>query len=148
MPTVRTGDIETHYVSRGSGPPVVFVHGMIMNTATWEPQMEALSDAFTTIAYDVRGHGHTGGSDTSPYSIDLFARDLDAFLSALDVDRAVICGLSVTFSAMKGGACRWTPVLTTLASGRREDAVHVQRPRLQGKVTGCPSSTGRVPVLE
>ncbi len=95
MPTVRTGDIETYYLSRGSGPPVVFVHGMIMNVAMWEPQMAALSDAFTTIAYDVRGHGRTGGSERSPYSIDRFARDLDDLLSALDVDRAVICGLSM-----------------------------------------------------
>lgn len=30
----------------------------------------------------------------------------------------------------------------------RVDAIHVQRPRLQGKVTGCPSGTRLVPVLE
>lgn len=95
MPTVRTGDVETYYVDRGDGPPVVFVHGMIMSTTMWEPQMEALDDAYRTIAYDVRGHGHTGGTDVTPYSIELFAADLDALLSALDVDRAAICGLSM-----------------------------------------------------
>lgn len=95
MPTARTNDIQTHYVSRGDGPPVVFVHGMLMSTTMWEPQMDALCDAFTTIAYDVRGHGHTGASDRNPYSIDLFAADLDALLDALEIDRAVVCGLSM-----------------------------------------------------
>lgn len=95
MPFVRTNDIETYYHSRGDGPPVVFVHGMIMSTSMWEPQMNGLSDSFTTIAYDVRGHGYTGRSDTNPYSIDLFAADLAALLDTLDVDRCVICGLSM-----------------------------------------------------
>lgn len=95
MPVVRTNDIETYYVTRGDGPPIVFVHGMIMSNTMWEPQMDALSDAFTTIAYDVRGHGRTGGSRKPMYSIDLFAEDLDALLKALEIDRAVICGLSM-----------------------------------------------------
>lgn len=95
MPTARTNDIETYYVRRGDGPPVVFVHGMLMSTTMWEAQMDALCDTFTTIAYDVRGHGHTGASDRNPYSIDLFAADLDALLDALDLDRAVVCGLSM-----------------------------------------------------
>jgi pimeloyl-ACP methyl ester carboxylesterase len=95
LATARTNDIETYYVTRGAGPPVVFVHGMIMSTTMWKPQMNALSDAFTTIAYDVRGHGQTGGSQKETYSIELFAADLDALLDALDIDRAVICGLSM-----------------------------------------------------
>ena len=95
MPTVRTDDVETYYVDRGEGPPVVFVHGMIMSTTMWEPQMAALDDAFRTVAYDVRGHGHTGGSGRSAYSIELFADDLHALFEALDLDRAVVCGLSM-----------------------------------------------------
>ncbi|WP_435362102.1 alpha/beta fold hydrolase [Haloarchaeobius sp. DFWS5] len=95
MPTVQTGDIETYYVERGDGPVVVFVHGMIMSTTMWEQQLDALSDEYRTIAYDVRGHGHTGGSDVSPYSISLFAEDLNALLDTLDIDRAVVCGLSM-----------------------------------------------------
>lgn len=95
MPTVQTNDIETYYELRGDGPPIVFIHGMIMSTTMWEPQIDALSDTYTTIAYDVRGHGYTGGSDKKPYSIDLFAADLDALLDALNVDRTVICGISM-----------------------------------------------------
>jgi pimeloyl-ACP methyl ester carboxylesterase len=95
MPTVQTNDVATYYVRRGDGPPVVFVHGMVMSASMWEPQVDALSDAFTTIAYDVRGHGHTGGSDRRSYSIELFAADLEALLDGLGIDRAVVCGLSM-----------------------------------------------------
>lgn len=95
VPIVPTNGIETYYVTWGDGPPIVFIHGMIMSTSMWEPQMDALRDTFTTIAYDVRGHGRTGGSNRRTYSIELFAEDLKALLDALDVDRTVICGLSM-----------------------------------------------------
>lgn len=93
--SVRTGDIETNYVRRGNGPPIVFIHGMAMSTTEWEPQMEALSNEFTTIAYDVRGHGHTGGSDRKSYNMSLYAEDLDALLTELNVENPVLCGLSM-----------------------------------------------------
>lgn len=95
MPTVRTNDIDTYYERRGSGPPVVFVHGAVLDHAQWRPQVDALSDDYETIAYDVRGHGRTGGSARGTYSIELFADDLDALVTALDLDRFVLCGLSM-----------------------------------------------------
>lgn len=94
MPTVQTNGIETYYAERGTGPPVVFVHGAILDHGQWEPQMDALSDEYRTIAYDVRGHGRTGGSARKWYSIDLFADDLDALITALDLEKPVLCGLS------------------------------------------------------
>jgi len=94
MPTVRTNDIETYYERRGEGPPVVFVHGAVVDHSQWDPQFEALSDEYTTVAYDVRGHGRTGGSQRGRYSVDLFADDLGELLDALEIDEVVLCGLS------------------------------------------------------
>ncbi|WP_224449445.1 alpha/beta fold hydrolase [Haloprofundus salilacus] len=95
MPTALTNDVETYYERRGSGPPLVFVHGAILDHTQWTAQMDALGDDYTTFAYDVRGHGRTGGSDRERYSMELFADDLDAFLTALGIERPVICGLSM-----------------------------------------------------
>ncbi|ELY37214.1 alpha/beta fold hydrolase [Halalkalicoccus jeotgali] len=95
MATVRTGDIETYYERRGAGRPVVFVHGAILDYTQWTAQMEALCEDYDVIAYDVRGHGRTGGSDRERYSVDLFAEDLAALVEALDLDRPVVCGLSM-----------------------------------------------------
>jgi pimeloyl-ACP methyl ester carboxylesterase len=92
---VETNGVRTYYERRGNGPPVVFVHGMALSTTMWERQLSALSGQFTTVAYDVRGHGRTGGSPVEPYSIALFGEDLDALLTALDIERPVLCGLSM-----------------------------------------------------
>jgi len=93
--TVRTNEIGTYYERRGDGPPIVFVHGMAMSSTMWEPQMVALADEFTTVAYDVRGHGRTGGSDRASYDVGLYASDLDELLTALGIERPVVCGLSM-----------------------------------------------------
>ncbi|WP_336134929.1 alpha/beta fold hydrolase [Natronomonas amylolytica] len=95
MASVRTGDIDTYYERNGEGPAIVFVHGAILDSAAWLEQADALSDEYTTVTYDVRGHGRTGGSDRNVYSVELLADDLHALVEALDLDRPVICGLSL-----------------------------------------------------
>src|SRR3954451_14795824 len=51
---VRAGDVELHYVERGSGVPVVFVHGSVDDYRTFEPQLEALSRRYRVISYSRR----------------------------------------------------------------------------------------------
>jgi pimeloyl-ACP methyl ester carboxylesterase/NAD(P)-dependent dehydrogenase (short-subunit alcohol dehydrogenase family) len=95
MPNVQTNDIETYYELRGKGPTLVFIHAALVDHSMWEPQLDALSAEYTTIAYDVRGHGQTGGSAVDSYTIDLFADDLNAFLTALNIEQPVLCGASM-----------------------------------------------------
>jgi pimeloyl-ACP methyl ester carboxylesterase len=95
MATVHTNGVDTYYERRGSGPPVVFVHGAILDSAAWRPQVETLADDYTTVVYDVRGHGRTGGSELAAYSVELLAEDLHALIEALELDAPVICGLSL-----------------------------------------------------
>ncbi|MFW5949524.1 MAG: alpha/beta fold hydrolase [Halolamina sp.] len=95
MATVRTNGIETFYERRGDGPPIVFVHSAAVDSRQWAPQLDALADEFTAIAYDVRGHGRTGVSDLQSYSINLFDDDLAALIEALALDRPILCGHSM-----------------------------------------------------
>lgn len=95
MPTVQTNGIETYYERRGEGPPVVFVHASIVDSSAWDEQVAALEEDYTTVTYDLRGHGRTGGSAEREYAMDLFAEDLHALLDALDLDRPVVCGHSM-----------------------------------------------------
>lgn len=95
MPTVETNGIETYYERLGEGPPVVFVHGAAADRNGWRPQIDALAEAYTVVAYDVRGHGLTGPSARERYSIELFADDLAALIDALDLDSPVVCGHSM-----------------------------------------------------
>lgn len=95
MPTVATNGIHTYYERRGTGPPIVFVHGPIIPHTVWSPQLSALADDHTAVAYDWRGHGQTGGSDADTYTVRLLAEDLAALVDALALEQPVVCGLSM-----------------------------------------------------
>jgi pimeloyl-ACP methyl ester carboxylesterase len=95
VPRVRTNEIETYYESHGEGPPLVLVHGAWVDRRTWDPQVEALSEGYRVIAYDLRGHGRTGPSAERNYTIELLAADLRALVEALGLERPAVCGLSL-----------------------------------------------------
>ena len=75
-------------------PVIIFIHGFPLNKSMWDKQMEALLVNHRVIAYDIRGHGDsdTGNQD---FSIDLFVKDLLAFMDLLKIDKASLCGLSM-----------------------------------------------------
>lgn len=84
------------YVEEGSvtARPVIFIHGFPFSKAMWADQVAALKDTVRVLAYDVRGHGNSEPGEAT-FSIDLFADDLLAFMDALKLDKAVVCGLSM-----------------------------------------------------
>lgn len=73
---------------------VVLIHGYPFAKEMWQPQLGPLSDVARVIAYDVRGFG-ASERGACPLSIDLFVDDLVALLDLLELDRAVIGGLSM-----------------------------------------------------
>ncbi|WP_458187787.1 alpha/beta fold hydrolase [Haladaptatus sp. NG-WS-4] len=107
MPTVQTNDIETYYKRRGEGPPVVFVHAAIVDHSMWNPQVDTLSDDYTTVTYDVRGHGRTGGSSEPEYTVERYVEDLHGLVTALNLARPVLCGLSLGGLVAKTYAARY-----------------------------------------
>ena len=83
------------YSTSGKGQPLVFVHGYPLNREIWQPQVEGLADVARVLAPDLRGHGQSQAVK-GPYSMDLFADDLAAFLDALGVaEPVIVCGLSM-----------------------------------------------------
>jgi 3-oxoadipate enol-lactonase len=83
------------YDDRGSGQPVLFIHGYPLSRRLWADQLKALSSSVRVIAPDLRGHGD---SDPVPgsYSVDMLADDCADLLDALGITRpVVVCGLSM-----------------------------------------------------
>ena len=79
----------------GKGIPLLFAHGYSLNRSMWQPQLEGLTSVARVIALDLRGHGDAEPA-APPYSMDLFADDLNALLEALSIQqRIVLCGLSM-----------------------------------------------------
>ncbi len=85
-----------HVVERGpaSGLPVIFLHGFPFDHSMWTPQLEALSDKYRVIAYDIRGHGQSYIGD-GQFTIEGHTEDLLGILNQLKISKCVIVGLSM-----------------------------------------------------
>lgn len=93
--TTTVNDINISYNDVGKGTiPVIFLHGFPFDKSMWAGQLERLKDSNRVIAYDIRGFGQSTDEQT-PLSMDLFADDLVSFMDQLDIDKAIICGLSM-----------------------------------------------------
>jgi len=95
---IRVGDISIAYhIKNAITTPekyIIFLHGFPFNKNIWRNQLEALDDNITGIAVDIRGHGNTTKGH-GYFSIDVFAKDLGAFMRKMEIKEAVICGMSM-----------------------------------------------------
>jgi len=79
------------YFVSGSGEPVVFIHGLGLDSSMWKPQLGALSRICRVIRYDVRGFGDSS-VPTGAYSR---SADLYSLLDHLGACPAHVVGLSM-----------------------------------------------------
>ncbi len=87
--------IDLHFEDRGSGQPVVLIHGFPLSGRSWEKQAFALLEAgFRVITYDRRGFGDSS-QPTTGYDYDTFAADLDRLMTELDLRDAILVGFSM-----------------------------------------------------
>jgi pimeloyl-ACP methyl ester carboxylesterase len=79
---------------RGSGPPLVLVHGLGYARWGWEPVADALAERFEVVLLDNRG---IGGSDApaGPYSVAEMAGDVARVLDEAGLERAHVVGTSL-----------------------------------------------------
>jgi 3-oxoadipate enol-lactonase len=92
---IRVGNTHLNIEDRGTGPPLLLIHGFPLNLEVWRPQIEVLSHSNRVIAVDLRGHGQSPATP-GPYPMDLLADDCAAVLKSLEVQQpAVVCGLSM-----------------------------------------------------
>lgn len=84
------------YIERGSGAPVVLIHGFSVNSEmNWGAVIPRLSPEFRVIALDLRGHGKS----EKPQGPDAYGlamvQDVENLLDHLGVERAHIVGYSM-----------------------------------------------------
>lgn len=90
----KINGINIDYRDQGTGIPVIFIHAFPLNQTMWDDQVAALSSICRTITLDLRGFGSTDVPD-GPYSMDQMATDVRGLMSHLDIDRAMLVGLSM-----------------------------------------------------
>jgi 3-oxoadipate enol-lactonase len=79
--------------AEGHGPAVLLIHGYPLDRTIWRDSLAGLN-GFRWITPDLRGMGRSDAPDLG-YSIATYADDLAALLTALNEERAIVCGISM-----------------------------------------------------
>jgi len=95
MSFIKTKDgTNIFYKDWGSGQPVIFSHGWPLSADAWDAQMLFLGEhGYRVIAHDRRSHGRSDQTWTGN-DMDIYADDLAALMTALDLKDAVMIGHS------------------------------------------------------
>ena len=84
-----------HYVNYGKGSEaLVLIHGWTCNLDNWRDQFSVFAKRNRVIAIDLPGHGQSDKPRIT-YSMDLFARAVEAVMRDAKVKRAVLVGHSM-----------------------------------------------------
>jgi haloacetate dehalogenase len=101
FPGFRAEDIETsgakiHVLSKGSGPPLLLLHGHPETHVTWHKVAPALADRYRVIVPDLRGYGDSSKPDYSPqsreYSFRAMAQDMIEVMARFGDRRFMVAG--------------------------------------------------------
>lgn len=98
-PGLRSGRVETegdalYYEVRGAGPPLLLIHGGVLDAGGFAPAARLLARDFTVITYDRRGYSRSTRRDPQNFEIGQQARDAVALLRAEGHASAIIFGNS------------------------------------------------------
>jgi non-heme chloroperoxidase len=92
---VRVNGTELHYVERGKGVAVIFVHGGLEDYRVWQPQMREFSERYHTVAYSRRyNYPNNRVVPRADYSAIVDADDLATLIKKLNLGPAHIVGVS------------------------------------------------------
>ncbi len=84
-------DTRLAYEDRGTGFPLVFIHGLTFSKETWRPIMDRLAERYRCVAIDLPGHGESAGL---PRSLEEVMQQVHRLITDLGIERPVIVGHS------------------------------------------------------
>jgi pimeloyl-ACP methyl ester carboxylesterase len=91
----RFGEVKVHYKSLGTGKKaVVLIHGWTSDLTFWSAQVPALEGKTRVVLIDLPGHGKSDKPKTK-YTMDYFARAVDAVLADAGIEEAILAGHSM-----------------------------------------------------
>jgi 3-oxoadipate enol-lactonase len=94
MKFVSVHGIDLAYTRRGTGTPLVLIHGFPLDHTSWDKAASLLESEFEIITPDLRGFGQSTTLET-PYTVSDMADDLAGLLDSLEIEKTVIAGHSM-----------------------------------------------------
>lgn len=94
MPKVAANHITMNYDQQGAGEPLILIPYLAADHACYAFQVAEYSKHFTCISLDLRGTGESDKPQT-PYTTEVLADDVAAFMQAEGIAKAHVAGLSL-----------------------------------------------------
>ncbi len=94
----KVNGFNTHcYTAGESGPPLILVHGAGMDSAklSWGEAIRPLSEQARVYAVDLPGYGQSEYRNGLVYTNDFYVQFLKAFMDELQLEKAMVMGLSL-----------------------------------------------------
>src|ERR1700693_2323721 len=94
--TAKTSAATINFVTAGSGPPLLLLHGYPETHLMWRKVAPQLAKKFTVVAADLRGYGDSskpaGGGDHAAYSKRAMAQDQVEVMNSLGFQKFLVVG--------------------------------------------------------
>jgi 3-oxoadipate enol-lactonase len=94
------------FEARGTGPAIVFAHGIGGNRSNWADQLEAFAANHQVVAVDLRGYGSSEWQGER-VALEDFAADISAVMDELGIQKAHMVGLSMGGLVVQAFYARW-----------------------------------------
>lgn len=123
--------IDCVYTEAGSGPTMIFVHGIGARRSLWQPLVGRLRTNYRCVSYDLRGHGDSPLPD-GMFTLDDLVDDLDALMTKLGIKDAHLVGHSLggmigpRYALRHPHKVRSVSLLSTAAFRTDDDATRVR----------------------
>jgi pimeloyl-ACP methyl ester carboxylesterase len=86
--------ISTHYIEKGSGDPVIFIHGFFFDTNMWNRSIDVFAEKYKVYAIDLWGFGYSS-RESLDYGYPLYTKQLRKFMDVLNIQSASLIGQSM-----------------------------------------------------
>jgi pimeloyl-ACP methyl ester carboxylesterase len=131
--------IKLYYETRGSGRPLILLHGGLGSGEMFGPILPALAADHQVIAVDLQGHGRTADIDR-PIDIRLMADDIAALIDHLGLDKPDVLGYSLGGGVAFFLASKYPAKvgkLVMVSANIRRDAIPAEMLAQQGQVSAA-----------
>jgi pimeloyl-ACP methyl ester carboxylesterase len=126
------------HLRRGSGPPLVLIHGIGSQRQMWRPVLDRVSREREVVALDLPGFGESSVLDTPP-TVEALADSVAGFLEELGLGGAHAAGNSlggaVALAMARAGSARSACVLSPAGFGNMREGTYARAVLLASRRT-------------
>ncbi|NEP71342.1 MAG: alpha/beta hydrolase [Okeania sp. SIO1H6] len=90
---ITANSIKIHYVTQGSGPLMLMLHGFPEFWYSWRHQIPEFAQDYKAVALDLRGYNESDKpEDKSAYVMSEFIKDIEGVIKELGYEKCVLVG--------------------------------------------------------